>query len=126
MTLYDAALLCIAAVAASEALLRLPVMQQAHGLSQVARKSVATISSKRISDHWKERILPAYSGRMARCSILFFVLLCLAVAPVALVGLAATGGLAQWLELLMTPTAIVLLCGISLAYIYLRIKIMHV
>ncbi len=126
MTLYNGILLSIAAIAASELLLRLPLMQQFHGLGRASRKSMSTIASKRISDHWKERVLPTYSVQMARCSILFFVLLCVAIAPVALIGLAASGGFAMWLELLMTPAAIALLCGVSLAYIFIRLKFVHV
>lgn len=125
MNLYDAALLCIGAICASEALLHLPLMQQVHGLNAASRKSFATIASKRISDHWKERVLPAYSGRMARSSILFFVMLCVALAPVVLVGLIAQGGLPHWLPLLMTPAAIALLCGASLGYIVLRLKVLN-
>lgn len=125
MSMPEILLLIIAAILASELLVRLPVMQQAHGLGKVARKSAATISSKRISDHWKERILPVYSVRMARCSVLFFLLLCCAMAPVALIGLAAPGGEARWLELLMQPTAIALLCAVSIAYIVLRLKVMR-
>lgn len=123
MTLAEILLLCIAAIAASELLLRLPVLKQAQGLGEVARKSAATLASKRISDHWKERILPVYSVRMARCSVLFFLLLCAAIAPVALIGLAAPGGEARWLELLMQPAAIALLCGVSIAYVVLRLKV---
>jgi hypothetical protein len=123
MTVYEAVLLGAAAVAASELIVRLPVLPQAQGLSAATRKSLATISSKRISDHWKERALPAYSARMMRCSLLFFVLLCLAVAPVAVIGFAAPGGLRQWLELLIAPSAIALLCGISIGYIVLRTRL---
>lgn len=123
MTLPEILLLSIAAIAASELLLRLPVLKQAQGLGEVARKSLATISSKRISDHWKERIVPVYSVRMARCSVLFFLLLCGAMAPVALIGLAAPGGEARWLELLMQPAAIALLCAVSIGYMLVRLKV---
>lgn len=122
MTTFEAILLVIAAIIASELLLRLPVLEQASGLGKIAKKSATTLSSKRISDHWKERALPAYSARMAGRSILFFILLCCAVAPVALIGLAAPGGTVRWLELLMTPVAIALLCGVSIAYIVLRAR----
>ena len=122
MTTVDIILLTVAAVAASELILHLPLMQQVHGLNRASRSSARVIASKRISDHWKERVLPAYSGRMARHSITFFVLLCVALAPVALLGFLAPGGFEAWLELLMTPLAIILLCGVSIAYIFLRLK----
>ncbi len=125
MTVTDAVLLAVAAIAASELFLRLPVLGQAQGLGEVARKSAALLASKHISDHWKERILPVYSARMARCSVLFFLLLCCAVAPVALVGFVAPGGGTRWLDLLMQPAAIALLCAVSIGYVLLRLKVMR-
>lgn len=125
MSALDIFLLAVAAIIASELLLRLPVLRQAQLLGLVARKSFATISRKRVSDHWKERVLPAYSARMARCSVLFFLLLCVAVAPVAAAGLVAPGGMTRWLDLLMRPTAIGLLCAVSIVYVALRLKVMR-
>ena len=125
MSTFDALLLILTAMLASELLLRLPVLDQAQGLRTIASKSVATITSNRISDHWKERVLPAYSARMARCSVLFFLLLCCAVAPVALAGLVAKSGMTHWMELLMQPAPIALLCGISIGYIVLRTKVLR-
>ena len=48
----------IAAVAASEAFLRLPLLPVIRRVTETARKSGRVLTSKRISDHWKERVLP--------------------------------------------------------------------
>ena len=103
-------LLAAGAVRGKRIFLRLPLMQQVNIVVGTAQRSAATVRSKRISDHWKEIVLPAYSLRIAGTLRYFFLLLCMAVLPVALAGLAAPGGMAHWLKLLMRPFAIAILC----------------
>jgi hypothetical protein len=118
----DVALLVVSAMLGSEIFMRLPLMHQVTVIVGTARRSAATVRSRRISDHWKEAILPAYSVRMAGRSFYFFLLLCLAVLPVALAGLAAPGGMAHWFELLMRPFAIAIMCACSILYILVRTR----
>lgn len=119
----DVLLLLLAAVLASEVLLRLPLLAQVRHIASVTRKSAATIRSSRISDHWKERVLPAYSLRMGTHSVLFFLLLCLVASPVMAMGLVASDGMDGWLDLLMSPWALALLCAGSVLYIAVRIRL---
>ena len=119
-------LIALSAVLASEAMLRLPLLAQARCVIEVSRKSMRLLASKRISDHWKERILPAYSLRMAKGSIGFFLSLCAALLPVVLLGLIAPGGLHAWFAALLSPLAILALCLISAAYIWIRVKVIRV
>jgi hypothetical protein len=118
-------LVALAGILASEAMLRLPLIRTAKGLAVVSQKSMHVLASKKISDHWKERILPAYSLRMAKNSVGFFLFLCLALLPVVLVGLAFPGGLAAWTETLLRPLVILVLCAVSIAYIWLRVKLVR-
>lgn len=118
----DVALLVVSAILASEIFMRLPLMDQVTLIVGTARRSAATVRSRRISDHWKEAVLPAYSARLAGRSFYFFLLLCLALLPVALAGLAAPGGMAHWLELLMRPFAIAIMCASSILYIVVRTR----
>lgn len=119
----ELALLVAGSVMASEVLLRLPLMDQVSVIVRTARSSTATLRSKRISDHWKETILPAYSLRMAGRSLLFFLLLCLVALPVALIGMIAPGGMAHWFEVLMRPFALAILCISSILYIFVRTRL---
>lgn len=114
--------LLIAAVLASEAMMRLPLIAQIRRVAAAARKSGKVVRSRQISDHWKERILPAYSWAIGSGSLLFFAMLCLALAPVALLGLVYPGGIAAWSAALLQPAAIVGLCVISAVYLRLRLK----
>jgi hypothetical protein len=119
-------LVALAGVLASEVMLRLPLIGTIKGVIDVSRKSMRLLASKKISDHWKERVLPAYSLRMFKGSVGFFLLLCLGLLPVAVVGLACPGGLAAWAEVLLRPLVILFLCVVSLGYIWLRVKFSRV
>ncbi|GAB4382122.1 hypothetical protein [Albidovulum sp.] len=112
-----------ASVLACEVILRLPLVEQLRKLSGTARKSSHVLSSRRISDHWKERVLPRYAWTIGRGSVILFALICLALAPVAALGLVYPGGLAAWGEALMRPAVIAALCVVSLLYIWLRGKV---
>ena len=54
----------IITIAVVEVFLRLPFITFVKDQALMTRKITKVISSGRISDHWKEKILPAYSGRM--------------------------------------------------------------
>lgn len=110
----------VAGVLASEAFLRLPLIPTIREVSDTARKSGRVLASKRISDHWKERILPRYSLVIGRGSVLFLLFLCLGLLPVALLGLVYPGGPVAWAAQLMRPLVILVLCVVSISYIVLR------
>lgn len=118
----ELALLIVGAVLASEILIRLPLMQQLSVVMGTAQRSAATMRSKRISDHWKQAVLSAYSLRIVARSLFFFLLLCLVLSPLALIGLLAPGGFANWLEVLIRPFAIAVLCICSILYILVRTR----
>jgi len=119
----ELALLVVSAILASEIFLRLPLMNQVSVVADTARRAAATVRSSRISDHWKEAVLQAYSARMAGRSFYFLLLLCLVLLPVALVGVVAPGGMAGWFEYLMQPVAIAIMCMSSIFYIFVRTRI---
>jgi hypothetical protein len=121
----DWLLLAIAAVAASELMLRLPLLPTARALVSVSRRSGKVLASKRISDHWKEKVLPAYSVRMAKASVGFFVLLCAALVPVVLLGFVHSGGIGGWMSLLMRPLSMLWLCAVSIAFIWVRFRVLR-
>jgi len=116
-------LVIVAAILASEAFVRLPVMARIQGVAAYSQKAMRVLQSKRISDHWKERILPAYALRIGGGSVMFFVMLCAALLPVAAAGLLYPGGLRAWSEALISISAIVVMSVVSLGYIWLRLQI---
>ena len=75
MTQYIAAILvCIAAV---ETFMLLPLGKELHKLGALTNKILAVLTSKQISDHWKEKVLLRYSGQMALSTLtlagIFFI-----------------------------------------------------
>lgn len=74
-------------VSVVESVRRLPFLERAHTLVSTARRAQHVLSSKRISDHWKEKVLLRYAGRMAFSSLLLGAMLGLVVALVSLIGL---------------------------------------
>lgn len=71
-----------ATLAAVEAFLRTPFKRALGDLTATTTKSFAVISSKHISDHWKEKVLPRYAGRIFKSSIVLFLCLLALAAPV--------------------------------------------
>lgn len=119
-------LLAIGAVVASELLLRLPMVPEFSRVQSASRKATRLLRSSAISDHWKEKILPVYALRIGRGSLLLFGMLCVVISPVILLGVFADGGIASFVEGLMTPVAIVAMIIVSIVYIFLRRKVARV
>ena len=115
----------IGAIAASELFLRLPIMKHLATVGSVSRKSMKVLGAKGVSDHWKERVLPAYSLRLAKGAVLFFFFLILALLPVVIVGFAWPGGIGDWMGAIMAPLVLLFLMVISLGYIFIRTKVMR-
>ncbi|PWE32979.1 hypothetical protein DDZ14_07770 [Maritimibacter sp. 55A14] len=66
-----------------ELLLRLPLLAEARAVAATARRAAHVVGARGISDHWKEKAVPAYAGRMLRASLMLLVWL-------GLIGLAGT------------------------------------
>lgn len=75
-----AGILCILLV---EGVSRLPIVQAASTASDAARRAVRTMSAPKISDHWKEKVLLVYAGRIFGATLRLVAMLVL-VAGLAL------------------------------------------
>ncbi len=117
--------LFLSAVIASELLVRLPLLPTIRKARAAAEKSAGLLRSRRVSDHWKERMLPVYAAAIARNSVLFFGLLCAAVLPVVLLGFGYPGGLIGWLAELMRPVNLAFLFGLSILYLVVRARVVR-
>lgn len=68
-----------ATIVAVHIFLLLPFFSVLHGLQRASHKSIHLITSSAISDHWKEKILPAYAGAIAKNALILGGLLVLLV-----------------------------------------------
>jgi len=74
----------IVTLVAVEAFLRTPFKRALTDLAVASKKSASVISSKSISDHWKEKVLPRYAAQIFKNSIYLFLCLLAIVIPVAI------------------------------------------
>lgn len=75
------ALLVVATIAACELLARLPILDQVHRAAETAGRAATLVANSKVSDHWKERVLPRYALRIAGASLAAFALLVCALIP---------------------------------------------
>jgi len=120
MTLALAGVLAVAIV---ECLIRLPVRSAVRAMAATAAKAAHVVRARGISDHWKERVLIRYSGRLFYNSALILVILAGIVGLV--IGFDAAGRAALGLDLigyLVTLEGLVVLSLVAAAYAWLRTR----
>jgi len=74
----------VGTIAVVEAFLALPFIRKAREMVALVNRIGKTLRSSKISDHWKEKVLPVYAGRMFLLSLTLFVLLIAALVPMAI------------------------------------------
>ena len=72
-------------IAVVEVFLALPFIRKVRELVALVNRIGKTLRSSKISDHWKEKVLPIYAGRLFLLSVTLFVLLIAALVPMAVV-----------------------------------------
>ncbi len=113
-------MLLIGTILVVECFFRLPLAANLARLRGVVGKIVHTMRSSKISDHWKERVLPAYAGKLFSSSIVLFAIVCLALSPMIIVGIGADMAGLDFMAFLMTMTAIVASTVFAILYVVVR------
>ena len=106
-----------------ELILRLPVIDTGKALTGVTGKSLRTISSSRISDHWKEKVLLSYAGTIALNTTKlagFFVLIFVVIFILSVAFDYIFGNTTPILEFLVTIPGIAFTTVVSLVYAKIR------
>jgi hypothetical protein len=108
---------------AVECFFRLPFGKESESLLAVSKKSVRVLGSKRISDHWKERVLARYAREILKSS---FYLALLFTGMLACLGVSGFL-LEMWfdpqptmIETLASPIGWFWMTVVASAYLYLR------
>lgn len=99
-----------------EMLCRLPVMKKFSELTRILGRTQHVIRSPKISDHWKEKVLLTYSGRLFSHTLVLFILFVAAFIPFLV-----AQGIAVWLQLdlmglLMSWLGIAVVTIVSIIY----------
>ena len=120
LTPWQAGRLLLSTVFGSELLRCLPLRSHLTQLGKLLRRIVKTLRSKRISDHWKERVMPIYAGHLLRDSLIMLILLTLAVSPLILGLWWVTGSTEALIALSADPWVLIGITAISISYLFLR------
>lgn len=96
------------------------VSQYVHALKATALKAFAVVSTSKISDHWKEKILPCYAAQIMAATLKIsycFGLLVISFGIVyGLIGLLVFESLPEGLENLYRLDMQIIVMGISVIY----------
>ena len=107
----------------AELFMRLPIITTVRRSSQIAAKSATLIRADKISDHWKERVLPAYAGALFMQTLKLTGMTLLAFAPVV-VALAISPLLdAALMSLLMSFPGVALSIAAAAIYAFVRMRL---
>lgn len=105
---------------AAELFFRLPIERIVSRMAACGTRAARVVSSRRISDRWKERIMPAYARRMALHTLALTACFAALAALVALVLLAADMTAPEAGRLLTSTTGIVASFLVASAYYMVR------
>lgn len=117
------AAIAAATVLACEVGFRLPLGSVLATLTGSSWRAIGIVGSDRISDHWKERILPVYAWRILKASIGLFLCLLAIMLPLVLIAVLLTGSPETATALLMRPDVLALVSVLGIAYVWLRLRI---
>jgi hypothetical protein len=118
--------LCLLSILTVELILLFPILKSVVSLAEVSQKSLGVLSSKRISDHWKEKALKYYARDMARYSLttaFWLALLFVGVAVSAYLLDMLMGKSNSVIEFAMTLEGMFLATLVALIYFYIRKRI---
>lgn len=115
------ALSAILAVVLVECIMRLPIRSSIYLMATAGSKALRTITSKHISDHWKERVLLRYALDIARGSVLIILCLLIIVCVVfAASWLSSAAGVVNLVDFLFTWQGLILITLVACAYAFAR------
>ena len=118
----------IVSVLMVEVLFYLPLLSIAFGIYAWLERSLRVVTAAHISDHWKEKVLLHYSGRIAAstaqlCAVLVFSLL-------ALLGMVyvldmVLGVTNSTFVYLLTPTGMLVAIAVAVVHLKIRGSVLH-
>ena len=109
--------LIVACVISIELLIRLKLMSYVNSIVKISRKVLHIIITSRISDHWKEKMVPVYAFILLKNSLLILGILFLII----LVFSAFIVLSSKFLTLILSVTGVATSIVISLTYLKLRV-----
>ena len=109
----------------AELLVRLPLVETVQNFFKTLKKSAHIITSKAISDHWKEVVLPRLAMRMIGQSLTAFALMLLCVSPFLVALLIGNSLSLDLLGDLLDPVFILFITAVAWIYLGVVRKWIH-
>lgn len=117
------ALFSLAVLLACELLWRLHLPRVAGGLLKTAKKAKWIVLNRRISDHWKEKAMLVYSGKLLSSTFLLAGIFLVALSPFFLLSFVFPGGVDELghYSLQILPLLCSILIGVC--FVWLRPRV---
>ena len=109
--------LIVACVISIELLIRLNLMSYVNSVVKISRKVLHIIITSRISDHWKEKMVPTYAFILLKNSLLILGILFLIILVFSSFIVLSS----KFLALILSVTGVATSIVISLTYLKLRV-----
>ena len=116
-------LLFIGTIIVVECFIRSPLSRLALGLVDLLKKIMGVLRSSSISDHWKEKVLPVYAGRLFLNSISLFFWVVLALLPLVVIAWLASMIEVPLYSLLSSLTGVAVSTLIAIGYVFLTRRV---
>jgi len=113
-------LLVVSSVVFVELFSRFKTIQKAKDVLAVVNKVTKVVGSRRISDHWKEKVLLIYAQKLFGNSMVLFVFLAIAFSPFFIAIYISYQFGFPFAELLMSLIGVIGATGIAISYSIVR------
>jgi len=120
LAFWQLAILLFGTLLSSELLLRLPLLKSVKHLNHLLRRIFKTLSSSRISDHWKEQVMLVYAAQLLRYSLLVPILLLAALFPLGFGLWFTTESIDALIRLSLDLRFLLVITALSLLYLFVR------
>ena len=118
-------LLVVGTIAVVECFIALPLLNRAKFLTKLLNKITWVLRSSSVSDHWKERVLPVYAGKLFSSSILLFFWVMIGVLPMIVLVVIAELLELPMLSLVSSMYGLIGSTVVAIVYVYLRQRVFH-
>ena len=116
-------LLALATILAVEVALHVPLDKTVPRAIQSGKRAVQIIGARHISDHWKEKALPAYAMRIFGASMLLFVMLMAILMPFVITDMIGRFFDIHVMDRLLTVWGTMASMALGLCWLFLRNRV---
>lgn len=118
-------LLAVTTLLAVEVFVRTSFKQNINAMLGFSKRSLGTLSSKQVSDHWKEKVLLRYALEIFKNSVLLIACFIVTATVIFVAHVIGSYLGMDLLSLFMTPLGVIVSLLLALLYVYFRGRIIH-